>query len=189
MMRLSKLCLCFAIGYASVMLLSYAAKADEPSTVEAVEKAATAVTKATETGTDLVARVADALEKAATTYGPRALELTLESARIIAVQNLVSNGLFALLFITVIICYFKYVLWASGEIKGLEEHDSGVHSWRDRKSEEPHFVGPTVGGIATAFSCLFLMFAMNDLIQVRSWVGIWHPELYISTGIVKKYVD
>lgn len=143
-------------------------------TEKAIDKGITALEKSG----DLVEAVSTALANAAEKYGPKATELTLESARILAAQDLVRPAIGT---------FFGLCILSFGLL--LFRHGWKINDASDRTWKRPGDVFEIVGVFSIAFSFFVLLLSVCNLIDIRSWVGLWHPDLYIATGIVEKFVN
>lgn len=167
----------FALAASALLFLTPQVSYAEPSAIDtAVETSKEVLTEVTKNNKDMLGEVADALRNAAIQHGPKAYELTIESARILAIQDFIVRAIFLLAFTVGLI----YALHCFSTYSRLE---SGKERYRDHH----YLVDSAVVGMP---SFVLFLFASASLVKsIRSFVGIWNPELYIATGIVSKFIN
>lgn len=114
---------------------------------------------------EIVAKAAGALEQAATQYGPDAVELALAVGRIAAIKEILLGILVSIAALVSAWLTKKGAQWAW---KQPEEE------WQVSPIPTFAIIGPGVSAVA-----LFLI-AMDKLLQIHAWVGIFRPEIYLA---------
>lgn len=116
-------------------------------------------------GLDLIQQYADKISSIVKEYGPQVTQLALDIGRISAIQDLVYGGLGVAILLGIAvnsIFVFKCI-----------KNDPGLHS----------LFNHLYVVISVFVSILFAIgggYLIYKLLDIFSWVGIFHPEIYLA---------
>lgn len=121
---------------------------------------------------DLVATVSRALSDAANSHGDKVVELTLEGARIIAIQNVIEG-----IILLPIVFFFGFLF-----VKSLILVNSSIINNTRSVDTAAVALMTWLYGIGTFLFFLLLLSAVN----LPNIYGMFKPEVYITTKVIRK---
>lgn len=128
-------------------------------------------TKSIETTvSDMLEKAADVLSQAAMEHGPKAIDLTLEVARIAAIREAVLPTVLVIVGVFGLVVFFRKF---SAHWKETKEN----HNYPDLFDCEAVVVLPCFFG--SVISLLLVLVNFKSIFAIHAWVGMFHPEVYL----------